>query len=149
MKHQSQKDLISYCYAIDPKFRNNWHLEELTSELMKAENGSATWKILIVMMPPRHGKSQTTSIYFPSWYLGKNPDKHIITSSYSGDLALDFGSKTRGIMESEEFKQIFDIRLKIDDRAKGKWITQKGGSYTSVGVGGNIIWKRCGHIYFN
>ena len=145
MRHQSQKDLISYCFAIDPKFRNNWHLEELTRELMSAEDNSAIWKILIVMMPPRHGKSQTTSIYFPSWYLGKNPDKHIITASYSGDLATDFGSKTRGIVEDEAFKQIFELNLRQDDRAKGKWVTEKGGSYTSVGVGGAIT-GRGAHI---
>jgi intein/homing endonuclease len=105
---------------------------------MKAEDTTATWKILIVMMPPRHGKSQTTSIYFPSWYLGKNPDKHIITASYSGELALDFGGKTRGILEDQAFKQIFDVNLKIDEKAKGRWLTDKGGSYTSVGVGGAI-----------
>lgn len=89
-------------------------------------------------MPPRHGKSQLASIDFPAWFLGRNPDKEIITASYSAELALDFGSKTRYKIEGEQYQKIFNTKLRQDERAKAKWLTQDGGSYTSVGVGGPI-----------
>ena len=38
-------------------------------------------------MPPRHGKSELVSRYFPAWYLGTHPDKRIILASYEADFA--------------------------------------------------------------
>lgn len=94
---------------------------------------------LMLMVPPRHGKSQLASIHFPAWYLGRDPHREVITASYSADLAMDFGSKTRHLIEGEQYQAIFpDVKLRQDDRSKAKWLTQEGGGYTSVGVGGAI-----------
>lgn len=101
--------------------------------------GDRDYKILLLSVPPRHGKSQQATIDFPAWYLGRNPDKEIITASYSSELAQDFGTKTRTKIESEQYQNIFpSVHLKADERAKAKWKTSDGGSYTSVGVGGPI-----------
>lgn len=89
-------------------------------------------------MPPRHGKSQLASINFPSWYLGRNPEKEIIAASYSADLAQDFGAKTRDIVNSDIYHYIFKTSLRSDEQAKGKWRTIEGGTYISTGVGGPI-----------
>lgn len=89
-------------------------------------------------MPPRHGKSQLSSIYFPAWYLGRNPDKEIITTSYSGELAKKFGGDTRDIVSDRQYQTIFQLKLKEDSQAKNLWMTEEGGSYTSVGRGGTI-----------
>ncbi len=108
--------------------------------------GDRDYKVLMVFVPPRHGKSQQCSIDFPAWYLGRNPHKEIITASYSAELAQDFGTKTRDKVESEAFRVIFDkLNLKEDERSKAKWRTSEGGSYTSVGVGGSIT-GRGAHI---
>lgn len=95
----------------------------------------------MITMPPRHGKSQLASINFPAWYLGKNPENEIITSSYASDLALDFGSKTRRLVDDEMYQSIFSTKLMADEKSKAKWLTDKKGSYTSVGVGGAITGK--------
>ena len=77
------------------------------------------------------------SIDFPAWYLGRNPEKEIITASYSADLAQDFGGKTREKVNSPEFQLVFPhVSLKEDEKARGRWRTAQGGSYTAVGVGG-------------
>lgn len=89
-------------------------------------------------MPPRHGKSQLASIYFPAWFLGRNPEQEIITTSYSGELAKKFGGDTRDIISDAQYQAIFDIQLKEDSQAKNLWKTQQGGSYTAVGRGGTI-----------
>lgn len=78
------------------------------------------------------------SINFPAWYLGRHPDKHIITASYSAELAQDFGGKTRDLVNSEEYKTIFDTTLREDSQSKAKWETENGGYYIAVGVGGAI-----------
>ena len=103
---------------------------------MRVDNGEV--KRLMLFVPPRHGKSQLGSINFPAYYLGKHPSHEVIVSSYSADLAQDFGYKTRNLLEEAEYQTLFDTKLKADSKSKAKWITQGGGSYTSVGVGGAI-----------
>lgn len=91
------------------------------------------------MMPPRHGKSELATINFPAWYLGNFPSKEIITVSYSEDLAVIFGGKTRNLVQSPAYNSIFpDVRLLKDERSKARWTTGFKGSYTSVGVGGSL-----------
>lgn len=131
--------LIDFSILTNPKYKPNFHHELIAKELEKAENNTAAWKILILMCPPRSGKSEEATINFPAWFLGRNPDKEVITASYSAELALDFGGKTREIIGSEEYHYIFgEVSLKSDEQSKAKWKTNKGGSYTSVGIGGPV-----------
>jgi len=131
--------LIDFSILTDRKYKPNWHHEVIAEELEKAEKGISDWKILILMCPPRSGKSTETTINFPAWYLGRNPDKEIITASYSSDLATDFGSKTRTLISSDEYQLIFPkVSLRKDEKSKAKWMTDDGGSYISVGIGGAI-----------
>ena len=132
----SREKLINFCLTYDKNYVVNWHHRALAEALERVESGET--KRLIIEMPPRHGKSQLASIYFPAWYLGRNPDKEIITCSYSADLAKDFGGKTRNVVKDAQYQNIFGTRLQQDSTSKDKWHTQDGGSYTSVGVGGPI-----------
>lgn len=127
--------LIDFSIITNPKYKPNWHHEVIAEELEKAERGEADWKILLLQLPPRHGKSQLATINFPAWYLGRNPNKEIITTSYSGELASDFGSKTRDLVSSQP---VFDIKLKNDEKGRSRWKTDKGSSYISVGIGGAL-----------
>lgn len=148
--HQSRHNLIDFEIATNPNYDPNWHHEIIAKELEHIEAfGDRDYKILILSVPPRHGKSQQASIDFPAWYLGRNPEKEVIIASYSADLAQGFGGKTREKVDGEAFRTIFhEVRLKPDEKAKGKWGTAiqndqgkwvpAGGSYTSAGVGGPI-----------
>lgn len=128
--------LIDFSIITNPKYKPSWHHESLGKALEMVENGQI--KRLIIQMPPRHGKSQLASINFPAWYMGRNPDKEIIASSYSSDLAQDFGAKTRDLINGDSYHNIFKTRLRADEQARGKWRTLEGGTYISTGVGGPI-----------
>lgn len=136
---------------MNPKYEPNFHHELIARELEKIElEGDRIYKVLLVFVPPRHGKSELCSILFPAFYLGRNPDKEIITVSYSAELAQDFGSKTRSLVNEPAYKHIFSgITLKEDEQAKAKWRTNKGGSYTSVGVGGAITGRGANILLFD
>lgn len=125
---------MQFCLAYDQNYTVNWHHDEIAKALEAVERGEITR--LIIEMPPRHGKSQLASVYFPAWYLGRNPDKEVITASYSGDLAVKFGAQTRDVISDKQYQAIFSTKLKEDSKAKGEWRTDEGGSYTSVGRGG-------------
>lgn len=100
----------------------------------------------MIFAPPRHTKSELASRRFPSWYLGRHPDKQLIAATYSGDFALDFGREVRGIVQSEEYRALFpDVSLAADSQAANRWHTSKGGVSVYVGVGGPIT-GRGAHI---
>lgn len=83
--------------------------------------------------------SQLASIYFPSWALGKYPDTKFILSTYGASLSEKAGQAARDVMNSEKYKSIFpNVKLRQDTKAKARWMTNQGGSFTAVGVGGPI-----------
>lgn len=138
--YQARRNLIDFEIATNPNYQPNWHHRVIAKELEHVEEvGDRDYKILIISVPPRHGKSQQCSIDFPAWYLGKHPEGEVITSSYSFDLAQDFGGKTKDKLDSAQFKFIFpNVVLKQDERARGRWKTDRGGGYLSSGVGGPL-----------
>lgn len=119
-----------------------FHLEialKLEESVKRVENGEDVR--LMIFMPPRHGKSDEATQKFPSWVLGEHPEWPFIISSYSQDLATDFGQGTRDLMSTVNYQAIFDTRLRTDTKAKAHWMTDEGGGYTAVGVGGTITGK--------
>lgn len=147
----ARESLLAFQVAVNHRYEANWHHRIIAAELEHIEKvGDRDYKVLLVFVPPRHGKSELCSIGFPAWYLGRNPHKEIITVSYSAELAQDFGSKTRSIVGSEVYPHIFPgVTLKEDEQAKAKWKTSKGGSYTSVGVGGAVTGRGANILLFD
>lgn len=137
---RSRDFLVDFSVATGKDYLPNWHHKEIAKELeYLVAHGDASYKILILSVPPRHGKSQECTIDFPAWVLGKKPEAEIITASYSATLAEDFGAKTREKVQTPQYKKIFpNIELKEDEQARGKWRTNKGGAYLAVGVGGAV-----------
>lgn len=147
---RSREHLVDFMIAADPSFVPAWHLDMIADELEKLEReGDTKYKVLLVLCPPRHGKSTLCTVGFPAWFLGRNPTKEVITVSYSAELAQDFGAKTRTIAGDDVYKAIFNISLKEDEQGKAKWKTNKGGSYTSVGIGGSVTGRGANFLIFD
>ncbi|MEX2053203.1 MAG: terminase family protein [Candidatus Paceibacterota bacterium] len=147
---RANEHLIDFSIAVNPEYVAHWHLDLIAAELEKIEElGDRDYKVLLIQMPPRHGKSELCTVNFPAWYLGRNPTKEIITVSYSADLAQDFGAKTRGIVSEPAYKAIFNVSLKEDEQGKAKWKTNENGSYTSVGVGGSVTGRGANILIFD
>lgn len=129
-----------YCIAIDPDYSLEWFHQEIANKLESAYRRMLKGESvrLMIFMPPRHGKSNMATQKFPSWLLGKDPKLPVMVSSYSDELATDFGQNTRSIMQSPIYSAMFKTKLRSDAKAKGKWITEDGGGYTAVGVGGAL-----------
>lgn len=93
----------------------------------------------MLLVPPRHGKSELASKRFPAWFLGRQPHKQFISVSATAELAADFGREVRNIIGSREYRAVFDTKLAEDSQAKGKWHTEAGGIYYAVGIGGAVL----------
>lgn len=98
-------------------------------------------KRLIINMPPRHTKSEFASYLLPSWFLGKFPEKKIIQTAHTAELATGFGRKVRNLVSSESYQTVFDTKLSSDSKAAGRWNTHMGGDYFAIGVGGAVTGK--------
>ncbi len=82
--------------------------------------------------------SQTANAHFSAWYLGRHPDHHVITTSYSGDLAKTFSRQSRNLL-AEHGEALFGVRLADDSRAADDWkLADHYGGLTAAGVGGPI-----------
>ena len=98
-------------------------------------------KRLIINMPPRHTKSEFASFLFPSWFLGLYPEKKIIQTAHTAELAVGFGRKVRNLVGSADYQEVFSTKLQSDSKAAGRWNTNKGGDFFAIGVGGAVTGK--------
>ena len=136
-KQAIHDDLIEFCKYMQPDYIVGKHHRILADRLMALERGEEDR--LCVNIPPRHGKSQIISTYFPPWFLGRNPTKKVMMVSHTTDLAVDFGRKVRNIIALDSFKEIFpDVALSADSKSAGRWNTNKGGEFYACGIGSSI-----------
>jgi len=127
-------DLLAFCKKMQPDYKVGEHHKVLARMLMDLSEGRKDR--ICVNIPPRHGKSQLVSIYFPAWFLGRYPNKKVLMVSHTTDLAVDFGRKVRNIVDNQEYKTIFPtVTLAVDSKSAGRWNTNMGGEYYACGVG--------------
>ncbi len=141
-------DFRYFIQKVKPDYFFNWHHEVLISALQSLADREINR--LIVMMPPRHGKSELVSRLFPAWVLGRNPMEQIITSSYSIDLASAMNRDCQRIIQEKEYAVMFPNTKLADGRGGEEVKTQKRfdivgerGYYVSAGVGGGITGVGC------
>jgi len=136
-KEEAKNSLVGYAKFQMENYLSPPHIKLLASKLEAVERGDI--RRLAIFMPPRHGKSILTSEFFPAWYMGRNPDKYIICSTYAQDLADDFGRKVRNQLQDKRYTDIFpDAELSTDSSSMRRFNTTKGGVYYAVGAGSAI-----------
>jgi len=136
----AQDDFLSFVRVAWPAFIEGGHHKIMSDAFNRIANGEL--KRLIINMPPRHTKSEFASHLFPAWYLGKYPDRKVIQTAHTAELAVGFGRKVRNLVGSEDYQKIFsDVSLSVDSKAAGRWNTNLGGEYFAIGVGGAVTGK--------
>jgi predicted phage terminase large subunit-like protein len=133
----ARTDLACYAIAQWPPFELAAHHRTIIEKLEAVEHGEI--RRLMIFMPPRHGKSLLATQMFPAWYLGRHPDRFVISASYGQELADDFGRRVRSLIGSPMQETLFPAcRLADDSASMRRFNTQVGGSYFAVGRGGSI-----------
>lgn len=142
MTHQQLTALAkSYLYAF-PKFASNLqcpiHIKFLADKIQeKIEDKSNKFKLLMISLPPRHGKSLLISKHAVPWYLGNNPTKRVILTSYSAELANENSDFAKGIF-AKWGPVLWNIHPSKSLYNRDAWNTSEGGGCISSGVGGSI-----------
>lgn len=122
-----------------PAFISGKHHQIMAEAFERVVSGEL--KRLIINMPPRHTKSEFASYLLPAWFLGKYPEKKIIQTAHTAELAVGFGRKVRNLVQSDQYGKIFQTKLSTDSKAAGRWNTHVGGDYFAIGVGGAVTGK--------
>jgi len=131
-----QSDFLSFVKHMWPDFIQGSHHKIVAKKFNDMATGKS--KRIIINMPPRHTKSEFASSLLPAWMIGRNPKLKIIQTTHTGELAIRFGRKAKTLIDSPEYQEIFQTRLREDSHAAGKWETAQGGEYFASGVGGAI-----------
>ena len=94
--------------------------------------------ILLLSVPPRHGKTFTVTETLPSWYLGKYPDSNVIIAGYESSFAEMFSRRNRD-KYNEYATQIFPGAAP-NEKVQGiaQWETSQGGVCRAAGLKAGI-----------
>ncbi len=140
----ARANLRGFMHYVSPKQAYAWdsrHVRYVTEKLMAVERGEI--KRLMIFEPPRHFKSQSASVHFPAWVLGRNPEKRIATTSYSSSLAETFSRQSRDKIV-EYGQELFDIKVSSKSSAVDNWSLEGHiGGMVATGVGGSLTGKGC------
>lgn len=139
-----------YSIAEGDKYVYGRHLGLLYKELEEVEKyirseGKEGNGRLVISMPPRHSKSSSASVIFPTWVLGRNPTKKVMMTTYGATLSEKHSRKARDVVQSKEYSKIFGEMSNLKEKVVINPVATKveeweidgyKGSYTAIGVGG-------------
>jgi predicted phage terminase large subunit-like protein len=145
-REMCRRHLLPFIQRMDPKYKAGWFHKDLCLQLEQFLEDVIAEKDprLMLFVPPRHGKSITSSIYFPAWAIGKYPHLEFIQTAYAASLQIDFSKKIQQLIDSPEYQILFPgVSIPkgfqaVDDWkiAKNKQLT--GGGLMAAGVGGPL-----------
>lgn len=140
MRRIARNGILPFCVYTWDEYRVNWHHRLIASKLDQFVRGEI--KRLLISVPPQAGgKSELISRRLPAYIFGRLPKSRIIAGSYTIDLVRSMSRKCQGVMQSQEYQELFpgvrvgEKGLKSTD---DEWETSVGGVYKGFGVEGGI-----------
>lgn len=143
-REAARRRLMPFIKRFNPKYKDGWVHNDICRRLERFSKAVAEGKSprLMILMPPRHGKSEIASRNFPPWHLGQYPDHEFIACSYNLSLAMDFSRKVKGILDDPLYSTVFETRLDPNNQSTESWgVAGKRGGYVAAGIGGPITGK--------
>ena len=127
---RSHLKFMEYCWnkSADDPFTPGFHTKHITDRLDRAlkEFDSGKSVYIRIAVHPRAGKSDIVSRFLPPHFIAKFPDYEVITASYSGSKAMEFGRAGRKIIQSRQFRELYpDVRLSGSSSASNDWRIEK------------------------
>jgi hypothetical protein len=133
LQKRSGESYRAFVRYVNPRFQFYPHCELLETICERIAAGEL--KRVLIMLPPRHSKSEMVSRLFSAYYLKRHPDRFVGINSYSAELAYTLSRASRENYISSGSK------VKDDVSAVKHWETPEGGGIWAAGVGGSITGK--------
>lgn len=137
----ARRKLVHFIKRFRPQYMDGWVHRDICRRLerfMEAVERKESPRLLL-MCPPRMGKSEISSRHFAPFILGHNPSWEIIAASHSASLALSFSRYIRDLMRDPSYQALFP-HTKLDPQSQSveNWNTTYGGGYLAAGSGSGI-----------
>lgn len=138
-RRQLRRDYPAFVEFVNEGFCMTKFHKYVTSEVqefLSVKTGKA-FDVLLLSVPPRHGKSHMVTETLPTWFLGNNPRGEVILCSYQSTFAEGFSKICRDKFNRfgpEIFKAEPDKSLQ---RAE-LWATEAGGKCRAAGLDAGI-----------
>ena len=144
----ARRNLLAFIKRFKPKYMPGWVHEDICRRLERflvaVENGEEPR--LLLMMPPRAGKSEIGSRHFAPFVLGHHPDWEIIAASHTNSLTMSFSRYIRDLLRDPSYQALFpNTVLDPSSQSVENWNLTAGGGYLAAGVGTGIT-GRGAHI---
>ena len=132
----ARKDFWEYCKLVAPDFycEDRPYLKDMCHQLQAFYESDE--KILVINLPPRHGKSRTATL-FVEWLFGENPLLKVMTGSYNETLSTTFAKQVRDAILEEKSEGVLsycdifpNTRIKHGESSASKWALE-GSQQTS------------------
>lgn len=130
----ARRSLSWFLQRMMPGYTQAPHQALICRTLEQLERGEITR--LMVLMPPRHGKTLHLAHAFPAWYLGRHPTRKIISASYGAELAEQNSRATQAFIADPRYP--FTTTIAANLAGVEHWQLHEGGAYRAAGVGGGI-----------
>lgn len=146
LRRRLRRDYAAYCEYVNEGFYMSHFHRYLCNEIQTFIETPSTrdMDILLLSVPPQHGKSYTVTETLPSWFIGNNPRDGVIIAGYEGSFAESFNRRNR------DKYQRFAVDIWGPDAAPNpavqgvaQWETLKGGRCRAAGLKGGITGHGC------
>lgn len=128
VKQQARYELArrkfwNFCKLKAPEFylEDRLYLKDLCDRLQNFMTSDK--KIMVINLPPRHGKSRTATL-FTQWLFGYNNKLKVMTGSYNEDVSSSFSKQVRDSINEVDglYKKIFpNTKIKYGESQIKKW----------------------------
>ena len=98
LRRKARKDYATYVQLANPGFyMTHFHkyLCDQIQEFLETPCKNGFMDILLLSVPPQHGKSYTVTETLPSWFIAKNPTDSVIIAGYDSTFAEGFNRRNR------------------------------------------------------
>lgn len=113
-----------------------WHIDAICEHLEAVTRGEI--KRLIINVPPRHMKSLTVAVFWPTWVWTFKPELRWLFASYAEKLSIRDSLKCRRLIESLWYQALWGdvFRLASDQNEKKRFENDRTGYRIATSVGG-------------
>lgn len=140
LRRKLRKSYSAYCEYVNEGFYMTHFHKYLCDEIQtflehKCDND--VMDILLLSVPPQHGKSYTVTETLPSWFLGNHPTDGVIIAGYESTFAEQFSRRNRDKFTTFA-PDIFRVNPNSGAQGVALWETEKGGTCRAAGLKAGI-----------
>lgn len=134
-KLQAFHDPASLARWINPAYQIRAH-HRLIGEKLAAFLRRGAKRKLMVLAPPRSGKSELVTKMLPLWWLAHHPHHQVVAAAYGSELAKNWGRDVRRLVREHGPK--LGLAISPEFRTAQAWKLVTGGGMRTTGVGAGL-----------